>query len=106
MATPRRIPTAEPTRIGRRGTIVIPATLRKQFGMEEGAFVLAEAGAEGVLLRPVSIQPIEVYSPERKAEFLLSSTVDADDYARATRVVRRMGLDPSRIPHRKPPGRR
>lgn len=83
---------------------MIPANLRKRFGMEEGTLVLAEAGAEGVLLRPVSVQALEIYTPERKAEFLLANAVDADDYARAARFVRRMGLDPARIVHRKPSG--
>jgi hypothetical protein len=28
--------------------------------------------------------------------------VDTDDYAQAVREVRRLGLDPERIPHKKP----
>lgn len=46
--------------------------------------------------------PVEVYSPERIAEFLLSNAVDADDYAEALEEVRRMGLDPDAIPHLNP----
>ncbi len=95
---------AEPTRIGRRGTVVIPAALRTLFGMDEGALVVAEAADDGVLLRPAVVLPIEVYTPERKAELLLSNAVDAGDYARAARAVRRMGVDPDTVPHRKPPG--
>ena len=83
---------------------MIPAILRKQFGMEEGTLVVAEAGPEGVLLRPVSVHALDIYTPERKAEFLLSNAVDARDYARAARLVRRMGLDPVRVAHRKPTG--
>jgi glyoxylase I family protein len=48
--------------------------------------------------------PVEVYTPKRKAEFLLSNAVDAKDYARAVRAVRKMGLDPAAVPHRKPRG--
>jgi hypothetical protein len=33
---------AEPSRVGKRGTIVIPAALRRQYGIEEGTFVIAE----------------------------------------------------------------
>ena len=91
-------------KIGRRGTFVIPAKLRKQFGMEEGSLVVAEARDEGLLIRPAAVMPIEIYTPERKAEFLLTNTVDAADYARAVKAVRRMGLDPRRILHRKPAG--
>lgn len=96
-------PKVEATRIGKRGTVVIPASLRARFGMEEGTPLVAEASEDGVLLRPASVLPIEMYTPERKAEFLLSNAVDARDYAGAVRAVRKLGLDPARIPHRKPP---
>jgi len=93
---------AEKTKIGRRGTVVIPVGLRKKYGFEEGSLVIAEALAEGVLLRPVATIPIEIYTPERKAEFLLNNVVTSEDYARAVREVRKMGLDPNRISHEKP----
>jgi hypothetical protein len=47
---------------------------------------------------------LEDYTPERLAEFLLSNAVDAQDYADSVAEVRRMGLDPDKIPHYKPPG--
>ena len=43
-----------------------------------------------------------MYAPERQAEFLLSNAVDAKDYVRAKEDVRKMGLDPRKIPHYKP----
>jgi len=46
--------------------------------------------------------PIEIYSPQRKAEFLLNNAVDAADYKRALRAVRKLGLEPETIPHRRP----
>ena len=46
--------------------------------------------------------PVEVYSARRKAEFLLNNAVDAADYKRAVRAVRKLGLDPETIPHRRP----
>jgi AbrB family looped-hinge helix DNA binding protein len=97
-----RTPTAEPSRVGKRGTIVIPAALRRRYGIEEGTFVIAEPRQGGVLIRPALVLPVEVYSPERKAQFLLSNTINAADYAAATAEVRAMGLDPDRIPHYKP----
>jgi hypothetical protein len=48
------------------------------------------------------IPPVEIYTDERVAEFLLSNSVDADDYSRACEEVRRMGLDPAKIAHTKP----
>ena len=92
----------ESSRIGKRGTFVIPARLRRIFGLEEGAEVIAEETAEGILLRPAVTVPIELYSPERKAELLLSNAVDAEDYRQATNEVRKLGLDPDAVPHRRP----
>jgi len=95
---------AEPSRVGKRGTVVIPAALRRRYGIEEGTLVLAEPHEGGVLIRPAVVLPVEVYTAERKAQFLLSNAVDAADYAGAVAAVRAMGLDPNAIPHYKPPG--
>jgi AbrB family looped-hinge helix DNA binding protein len=89
------------SRVGKRGTIVIPAALRRRFGIEEGSLVIAEDREEGILIRSAVAVPLESYTPERRAEFLLSNAVDAGDYARAQEEVRKMGLDPAAIPHHK-----
>jgi AbrB family looped-hinge helix DNA binding protein len=47
------------TKIGRRGTVVIPAKLRKQLGLDEGDLMVAEALNEGVLLRRVSVSHVD-----------------------------------------------
>ncbi len=47
---------------------------------------------------------VEVYTPERRAEFLLNNAMDASDYAAAVKSVRKLGLDPARIPHERPVG--
>lgn len=88
--------------MGKRGAIVVPAKLRRRFGLEEGSFVTAEAREEGILLRPAVIVPIEKYNDERKAEFLLSNASDAADYRRARTAVKKLGLDPDKIVHRRP----
>lgn len=92
----------ESSRVGKRGSFVIPAKLRRRFGIEEGSEVIAEETPEGILLRPAVIVPLELYTDERKAEFILSNAVDAEDYRRAVEVVNKMGLDPSDIVHRRP----
>ena len=95
---------AEPSRVGKRGAVVLPAALRRRYGIEEGSFVVAEPREGGILIRPALVLPVEVYTPERKAQFLLSNAIDAADYAGAVAKVRAMGLDPGAIPHYKPPG--
>lgn len=89
-------------RVGKRGTVVLPAKLRRRFGMEEGAMIIAEAVDDGILLRPAVVLPVEQYTDARKAEFLLNNAVGPDDYAWARDEVRRMGLDPDAIPHQAP----
>ena len=52
--------------VGERGTVVIPAQLRRKFKLEKGSLVIAEATADGVLLRPARVIP------------LTASEIDAD----------------------------
>ncbi len=94
----------ETTKIGKRGAVIIPAGLRRKYGMKEGSILIAESRSEGVLLRPVVTLPLEIYSPERKAEFLLNSAVTLEDYEWAVQEVRKLGVDPESIPHEKPKG--
>jgi len=93
---------AETGRIGKRGTLVIPARLRERFHLEEGSMLVAEETSEGILLRPARLPPVEMYTPERVAEFLLSNAVGEAEYADARREVEGMGLDPDSIEHIRP----
>ena len=95
----------ETTKIGKRGVVVIPAGLRRKYGFEEGSLVVAEAREEGVLLRPAVTLPLERYTPERKAEFLLNNAVTPEGYAWAVKEVKKLGIDPKSIPHDKPKSR-
>jgi AbrB family looped-hinge helix DNA binding protein len=94
----------EVSKIGKHGTVVIPAELRRRFNLQEGSFLMAEEKDEGILLRPATVLPIETYTRARKAEFLLSNAVDKKDYENAVREVRAMGFDPAKIKHSKPAG--
>jgi AbrB family looped-hinge helix DNA binding protein len=96
--------TVETSQVSKRGEIVLPARLRQLFGIEEGSLVIAEEREDGILIRPAVSGDVEAYTPQRKAEFLLSSAVDAEDYAAAREEVRQLGLDPDAIPHHKPSG--
>jgi AbrB family looped-hinge helix DNA binding protein len=89
-------------KVGRRGTIVVPASVRSRYGLEEGSQVVVEERPDGVLLRPVVMLPVEIYSSERKAEFLLNNTVSEADYKWAVKAVRKLGLDPGAIQHKRP----
>jgi len=92
----------ESAKVGKRGAIVIPAKLRRRFGIEEGTVVTAEEREDGILIRPAVVVPIERYTPERKAEFLLSNATTRADYRKARKEVQKLGIDPDSIPHRRP----
>ena len=92
----------ESAKVGKRGAVIVPARLRKRFGIEEGSLVTAEETEDGILIRPAVVFPVERYTPKRKAEFLLSNAVDQVDYRRVRKEVERLGVDPDSIPHSRP----
>ena len=92
----------ETSTIRKRGTIVLPKQMRKRYGFEDGSVVIIEETPEGLLIRPAAVVPIEIYSNERKAEFILSNSLDSEDYELAREEVRGMGLDPDDIDHARP----
>jgi AbrB family looped-hinge helix DNA binding protein len=89
-------------KVGKRGAIIVPAELRRRYGIDEGVLVTAEPREDGILIRPAVVVPVERYTPERQAEFILSTATDSKDYQRARKQVRKMGLDPALIRHRRP----
>src|SRR5579883_218453 len=56
-----------PTRIGSRGTVVIPASLRHELGLEDGTRVTAERYDGGVLIKPA---PSTEFSEEDRRALL------------------------------------
>ena len=60
----------ETTYLTERGTITLPATMRKALGLAGKQQLIVETTDDGaILLRPAAIVPIETYSEERIAEF-------------------------------------
>jgi AbrB family looped-hinge helix DNA binding protein len=92
----------EAVKVGKRGAILVPSKLRKRYGIKEGALFTAEAREDGVLIRPARILAVEKYTPERKAEFLLSTATSEADYRQARDAVKKLGLDPDSVAHRRP----
>jgi len=87
----------ETSKVGKRGSVVVPARLRRKFGIKEGGLVVAEERPDGILIRPAVALPVEIYTPESKAGFLLANVVDPEDYRAAVAEVKKMGLDPAKI---------
>jgi AbrB family looped-hinge helix DNA binding protein len=49
-------------RVGKRGTVVIPAALRQAYNIKDGTMLAAEKKEEGILLRSVLVLPLERYA--------------------------------------------
>ena len=87
--------------IGKRGAVIIPAKIRKRYKMDEGSPMLIEEREDGILMRPAVTTPIEVevYTPERLAEFFLNNVMSKDGYLEARKDVEAMGIAPDSIDH-------
>jgi AbrB family looped-hinge helix DNA binding protein len=71
-------PINETSKVGKRGTLVIPAKLRNRFGLKEGSLVIAEETAEGILLRPAIAMPTTVFTQEQVEELLLEGIASGE----------------------------
>ena len=89
----------ETVKIGRRGTVVLPAALRKENKLEEGSLLIVEPMSDGILLRPALALAVEIYPPERKAQFILNNAVTDEDYLWAVEEIKKLGIDPENVPH-------
>jgi len=88
--------------VGKKGTVVIAAQLRKDYGLEKGAEFIQEPTPEGVLIRPSVPAPRRRYSRQEKAAFLLRSALTRGEYEEALDECRKLGVDVKKIPHRAP----
>jgi AbrB family looped-hinge helix DNA binding protein len=53
-----------------RGTLTLPASIRRTLGLKGKQQLIIEANEAGeIVLRPAAVVPIEIYSEERIAEF-------------------------------------
>jgi AbrB family looped-hinge helix DNA binding protein len=60
----------ETTILTERGTLTLPANIRKALGIRGKQQMIVETTDAGeILLRPASVVPIEIYSEARIAEF-------------------------------------
>jgi AbrB family looped-hinge helix DNA binding protein len=94
---------AEYVRVGKRGTVVIPADARRRLGLDEGEMLVMEESPQGLLLKPMRAYELEVYTPERRAEFMINNAVDAKEWDEAIADARAIGVDPDSISHQDRP---
>ena len=86
-------------KMGKRGTLVIPAKIRRQLGIEDGSILITEAKEGEIRIRPAVAVEVEVYTPERRAELLLNNAMTREEWDAIAADVRSWGLDPQNIPY-------
>jgi AbrB family looped-hinge helix DNA binding protein len=84
-------------KMGKRGTIVLPAKLRKHFGLEDGSLLVTEAKDGEIRLRPAFVYEPPVWSPEETAYFMLINSMTKEEWDRNLPDVLEMGVDPAKI---------
>ncbi len=68
----------ETSKVGKRGTLVIPAKLRQRFGLTEGSLLIAEETSEGILLRPAIAVPTAGFTQEQIETLLLEGIASGE----------------------------
>src|ERR1700678_356574 len=85
-------------KMGKRGTLVLPAKLRKQFGLEDGSLLITEAKDGEIRIRPAVVYEGEVWTPQRKAYLTLINTMTKEEYDEVSSLLREEGIDPTDAP--------
>jgi AbrB family looped-hinge helix DNA binding protein len=88
---------ATTVKIGKRGTLVIPARLRKQFGIEDGSHLVLEAKDGGISMRPAMVYEPEVWSDEERCYFILINSMTKEEWDANLPDVLARGIDPTKI---------
>ena len=89
-------------KMGKRGTIVLPAKLRKQFGLEDGSLLVTEAKDGEIRIRPAYVYEPEVWSDEERSFFILVNSMTQEEWDRNLPEVLALGIDPAKIKGLKP----
>jgi AbrB family looped-hinge helix DNA binding protein len=79
--------------LSRRGTITLPAAVRRRLGLEEGDVLTVELSGRSIVLTPAVVAPVELYTEERLAEFEAAARLDSDEVVGAREA---WGVKPGR----------
>jgi len=85
-------------KMGKRGTIVLPAKLRKELGLEDGSLLVTEAKFGEIRIRPAFVYEPEEWTPQRKAYLTLINTLTKEEYDEVAALLREEGIDPNDVP--------
>ena len=84
--------------MGKRGTIVLPAKLRKQFGLRGRGSLLNVDVIDGkISIKPAYAYEPEVWSDEERSYFILINSMTKEEWDRNLSDVLELGIDPAKI---------
>jgi AbrB family looped-hinge helix DNA binding protein len=69
--------------VSARGTVTLPADVRRDLGLVEGDVLTVEIREGAVVLTPTVLTPVEIYTEARIAEFDESAKMTAEELALA-----------------------
>lgn len=78
----------ELAQLSQRGTITLPAAVRRSLGLTEGDVLTVSVAGRSIVLTPVVLTPVELYSDERLAEFGQNAELSGAELAAARRAWR------------------
>ena len=87
----------ETIKMGKRGTLVLPAKLRRQFGLEDGSLLITEAKDGEIRLRPAFVYEPEVWTSEETAYFMLINSLTKEEWDENLPHVVELGVNPAKI---------
>lgn len=76
--------------ISSRGSLTLPAEVRRELGIEGGTTFLVQVEAGRIILQPAAVVPIELYTEDRIAEFEANAAMTPEELAD---VRARWGID-------------
>jgi len=77
---------SELAQLSQRGTITLPASVRRRLGLKEGDVLTVRLSGSSILLTPAVVTPVELYTDERIAEFEQNAQLDERELAAARRA--------------------
>jgi AbrB family looped-hinge helix DNA binding protein len=80
------------TQLSSRGTVTLPAALRRELGLAEGDVLTVKVSDGAIVLTPAVLTEVEAYTDERIREFESAANMSEDELSaarRAWRVTRR-----------------
>ncbi len=75
----------ELAQLSQRGTITLPAAVRRKLGLAEGDVLTVRLAGRSIVLTPAVLTPVELYTDERLVEFEQNAQLSERELAAARR---------------------